>query len=334
MASEKPRKYLLETEWGPGFRDLGVSEQDMLRRAELPLDLFHQKSPALTAQEVYRLCHAIDDMNADDPTYMLRHMQAITLDSFSPPVFACLCSQDLTTAARRLTKYKPIIGPFELQLHELTDNTAIEIREGAGHEPLPRMMILFELLFWVKVARAATREHIVPVAAEVTIDLPAVEHYEAYLGVSIQRGDTNRIVFSAQDARKPFLSPNPAMWSIFEPELQKRMADVSKGDQYRTRVRACLNEMLASGQSSIDVVAAKLSLSSRTLQRRLRQEGTSFHEIRDELREELAHQYLTRTDYSSQQIAFLLGYEETSSFYRAVRSWTGRTPEMIRTAMR
>ena len=52
--------------------------------------------------------------------------------------------------------------------------------------------------------------------------------------------------------------------------------------------------------------------------------------ILDELREELAHHYLSATDYTSAEISFLLGYEEPNSFFRAFHAWTGQTPEIIR----
>ena len=77
-------------------------------------------------------------------------------------------------------------------------------------------------------------------------------------------------------------------------------------------------------------IASELAISSRTLQRRLHQEGTTFQEVLDELREELARHYLSATEYSSAEISFLLGYEEPNSFFRAFRTWTGETPEIVR----
>jgi len=109
-----------------------------------------------------------------------------------------------------------------------------------------------------------------------------------------------------------------------------RMQDLEKDATFRDRVRACLMEILASGHYSMADVATRLAVSPRTLQRRLRQEDTSFQKELDSLREELARNYLAKSDYSSGQIAFLLGYEDPNSFFRAFRSWTGETPEVVR----
>jgi AraC-like DNA-binding protein len=79
-------------------------------------------------------------------------------------------------------------------------------------------------------------------------------------------------------------------------------------------------------------VARSLATSTRTLQRRLREEGTSYQAARKATRESLARHYLRNGGMSVGQISFLLGYETPTSFYRAFHSWTGQTPERARTA--
>ena len=78
-------------------------------------------------------------------------------------------------------------------------------------------------------------------------------------------------------------------------------------------------------------VARALAMSTRTLQRRLQAEGTSYQAALSTTRESLAHHYLHNEAMSAGQISFLLGYENPSSFYRAFHSWTGQTPETART---
>jgi AraC-like DNA-binding protein len=74
-------------------------------------------------------------------------------------------------------------------------------------------------------------------------------------------------------------------------------------------------EILASGQCTMTDVAQRLAVSTRTLQRRLQEEKTSFQQELSNLRAELANQYLVNTHYSSAEIAFLLGYNDASSFF-------------------
>ena len=72
-------------------------------------------------------------------------------------------------------------------------------------------------------------------------------------------------------------------------------------------------------------------MSTRTLHRRLTADGTTFQAVLDQTREDLARHYLANPMLSPPEISFLLGYEETSSFYRAFHNWTGETPDRVRT---
>jgi AraC-like DNA-binding protein len=80
----------------------------------------------------------------------------------------------------------------------------------------------------------------------------------------------------------------------------------------------------------MEAIAKKLAVSKRTLQRRIEAEGTSFQQILKETREALARHYLEKTSLPASEISFLLGFDEPNSFYRAFRSWTGKTPDSVR----
>lgn len=84
------------------------------------------------------------------------------------------------------------------------------------------------------------------------------------------------------------------------------------------------------GRPDASVVAHELGLSVRTLQRRIVDEGTTFRGILSEVRKELAREYLSRPGIPLTEVAFLLGFEDTSSFYRAFRAWQKATPERWR----
>ena len=74
------------------------------------------------------------------------------------------------------------------------------------------------------------------------------------------------------------------------------------------------------------MVAKELGMGERTLQRRITDEGSTFRELLNETRQELVRQYLRDNSVEITEAAFLLGYEDPNSFYRAFRSWEGKTP--------
>ena len=324
------KKYAIDNGWQILFTDLGLPVQDILRHSQLPLDLFRRTPAVITANEFFKIWKGLDFIFRDEMTYPIRLAQSFPPEAFTPAVFACLCSQNLNVALERVTKYKPIIGPLNMEVENDGTQTIVKFVALPQYGELPRSLVTFEQAFWVEIARIATRELIVPVTVNMTEWGSETTGYESYFGVAPVKSDFNGIRFSAQDAHRPFLTANAQMWSVFEPELNKRLKDITQESSFRDRVRACLLEILASGQYSMKDVADRLVISPRTLQRRLRQEETNFQSELDSLREDLARHYLSNSDYTSHQIAFLLGYEETTSFFRAFRVWTGQTPEQAR----
>lgn len=203
---------------------------------------------------------------------------------------------------------------------------------AAGHAPAPPQLAAAEMVFWVALARIATRHDVRPVRA-VDPWLPA-EHagLDDYLGVEVHKGQTHAITFAPADANRPFLTENEQLWRFFAPELRRRLSDLQATASVADRVRAALHETLPAGGSSMTAVTRHLAVSNRTLQRQLKLEGTSFQEILATTRENLARHYLGNSTMRIAEIAYLLGYDDTNSFYRAFRTWTGTTPDALRTA--
>ena len=99
---------------------------------------------------------------------------------------------------------------------------------------------------------------------------------------------------------------------------------------FRKQVRTQLMAILEKKKLSISTLSSDLAVSTRTLQRRLKKEGTSYQSEVNNLREELARHYLENSTYSGAEIADLLGYDDANSFIRAFHSWTGTTPKTLR----
>jgi len=100
------------------------------------------------------------------------------------------------------------------------------------------------------------------------------------------------------------------------------------------RVEKVLLEALPNGQATIAKVAEALAMSTRSLERRLNEEGTNYTAVLRELRRDLAMQYLRDKTLGVGQIAWLLGYSEVSSFNHAFRRWTSASPKTVRSSIR
>jgi AraC-like DNA-binding protein len=98
----------------------------------------------------------------------------------------------------------------------------------------------------------------------------------------------------------------------------------------KLQVEARLVEQLSSGHATQESIAKALNLSPRTLQRKLKEEGTTYKQLLDTTRRELAAQYVKESHLSVNEITFLLGFSEPANFSRAFKRWTGVSPSQYR----
>ncbi|MBU3739927.1 MAG: AraC family transcriptional regulator [Rhodoferax sp.] len=321
--------YALDHTWRPILKDLGLSSSHVLRRAGLPEDLLTQPGVRLKATDFHRFWDGMG-RELNDPLFPLRLCQAIRSESFSPPLFAALCSPNFWVAVQRIARFKALVAPMRLDLRQDAGTVTLSLVWPDRTARPPPSLVLTELLFFVVLARIGSRERICPL--RVVTDEPPAEQalYAEFFGVGVEHGEGHHLTFRQADALCPFLTSNDGLWTSFEPELRTRLAELDGSVPTGERVRAVLLEALPSGLIAADRVASKLALSKRTLQRQLEAEGTTYMKVLQETRAALATHYLQQTRLSAPEISFLLGFEEPNSFYRAFREWTGRSPDQVR----
>lgn len=321
--------YSLQTGWRVVLRDLGIESANVLRRAGLPEDLLNRESASLSVAQYFDFWRGLE-AEAHDPLLPIRICESISAEAFDAPLFAALCSPDLNTAMQRLSHHKRLICPMRLHVEVGPGNTSLELEWLDEGSPPPVVLVATELVFFVRLARLATRERVQPLAVTTPMPPQPREAYASFFGLPVETGTRHGVVFSAADGARPFLTANVKMWEFFEPQLRRRLSELDAAATTRDRVRGALLELLPAGNGSLQAVARKLAMSPRTLQRRLGVEGQRFQHVLDSTREELARHYLVSSTLSGAEISFLLGYEDPNSFFRAFQGWTGATPGQVR----
>ena len=167
-----------------------------------------------------------------------------------------------------------------------------------------------------------------PLEARFSYSAPAyADEYERILRLPIRfDAGEDGVLFpiSMMDSLNP--SADAALRQLLERYAADQLAKIPTSARFSQRVRACILSMLPLGGLTADTVAAQFSMSSRTLRRRLQEEATSYQEILDDVRAELARHYLTKEKRGIDEVAFLLGFSDPSAFTKAFRRWTGQTP--------
>jgi AraC-like DNA-binding protein len=142
------------------------------------------------------------------------------------------------------------------------------------------------------------------------------------------------LVLHGADLDRPFLTYNAELLEMLNPQLVSALEERRAQSSISEQVKWILKRLLAGARPEIEAVARELGLGDRTLQRRIVDDGSTFRQLLLEARQELAREYLNRPEIDVAEVAYLLGYEDSNSFYRAFRTWEGTTPAQLRSALR
>ncbi len=322
---KRASQFTVPQSWKVLLNDMDIDPQLVLAYAKLPADLFNREKATLSPNEYFQLWVGVEQASGERemPLLLAEHM---SVEGFDAPIFAAICSPNLNTALKRIQQYKPLIGPMVMTLDVADKETKLSISCYGQRQALPKSLALTEVVFFTQLARLATRKRIQPL--QVTLpELPNnLEEYQAYFGCPLVKGDGVEVRFKAEDAVHPFVTSNAQMWGFFEQGLNQKLKDLDASASTVERVRAVLVESLPAGNSAIEMVAEKLAMSKRTLQRKLTAEAESYQSVLQMVRAELADHYLEKSQMSLGEISFLLGFQEANSFIRAYSAWKGISP--------
>jgi AraC-like DNA-binding protein len=188
----------------------------------------------------------------------------------------------------------------------------------------------------LSIARSSTGQAIVPRAVRLKRSAPRdLTEYERVFCVTPQFGASDdALILDRASLATPFRTADPVLVSVLERVAEYRIALLPPliEDRLTTRVCAWLRQVLGNGVPSMRDAAVALAVSTRTMQRRLRHEGTTFATLVDRVRRDLALTYARDPRAPIEVVALHAGFSEKRAFYRAFRRWTGVTPAMYRDA--
>jgi AraC-like DNA-binding protein len=213
------------------------------------------------------------------------------------------------------------------------DATCIPIDEARAETPFSATLGT-EANEAVRVKLTATPEGLVVEIGFVGADLPEFARsfgWPAGFGRAVDQGAASDMLeFSNAAVTAPLLTADPKLLKALEPFCDMAAKERTASDTLRASVEKEVEKLLPHGKAQKRTVAKALAMSTRTLARRLAVQETTYEEVIDQLRCSLALQHLKDPGMSLSQIAWQLGYEESTSFNHAFRRWTGRSPSEVR----
>jgi AraC-like DNA-binding protein len=321
----------ISSTWGKRFAEQKIAVPTLLRRAGLSAGLFEQEKVYVTTSELFALWRSVGEMSSD-PGIGLKLGSETRLARSHPAAIAVMCSRTFGDALLRLGRYKQLTCPEEIRLHKQAQETAVEFFYVEATEPQSALLVDMVLSWILSVGRQGTDGQITPLRLELARPVKRRALLENHFGCRLRfKADRNALVFRSSDLDRPFLTHNEELLSVLgthlESELKARNTSMNVGEQ----VKQTLRRVLAGKRPTLQDVAQELGLSARTLQRRLSDAGITFQQLVEDTRRELAHHYLKQRAVELNEAAFLLGFEDANSFFRAFQGWEGTSPTVWRT---
>ena len=156
--------------------------------------------------------------------------------------------------------------------------------------------------------------------------------WDEFFGVPVKFGaETNSVVIEQSVANRVLTTAHLGIFDQHQEKLEHTIARLNLADVVG-QVRVAIQQLLPSGNISEQKVARVVGKTTSTLYRALRQQGTTFRKLLREVRMDLARRYVADPRYNITEVAFMLGYAETSAFSRAYRKWFGNSPTAARNA--
>jgi AraC-like DNA-binding protein len=312
--------------------DLGISLDAVLRHAGLPASLADQSRILLTTDELFAFIGAIYALS-DDAAIGLKLGSEERIERYDPVAIAALYTRTFREALDKMARYKQLTCPEEIRIAERNGECSVRFAWLLADRPEPAPLVDVCFAWAVAIGRRGTGQTLRPKRIEFQRPEANRAMYEEHFGCPVVfDARENLLVFRAEDVARPFLTHNADLLAMVAPQLEAELTEQLAGRSLRDQVKGILKRLIAGQRPRLENVAAELRVSTRTLQRRLLAEKATFQNLVEEARRELARHYLLQSELELNETAYLLGFEDSNSFFRAFQQWEGATPGEWRAA--
>lgn len=310
------------------MRSAGVDAEAVLKRlgmAASQLDNASLRTPHTGHMLFWR---AVEEVTGDPNASLLlaRHMPVFRGQVLE---YLFLSSPTFGDGLKRAQKYQRLLSDAVDSRLELTSSTcylAFGSVDGSSSK-VPRHSVECVASGLIRFFEHITEGGFVPVriAFRHTQGASSSE-YEKVFGCPVELGaPENRIYFDRLILARPSSHAEPELLRLHEQVASERVAELERRDLV-AEVKRIIGESLEEGEVSLEQVAARLGIKPRALRTRLTEAETSFNQVLADYRCRLAKHLLARTDETIDQIVYLTGFSEPSTFYRAFKRWVDETP--------
>ncbi len=317
-------------------RAIGLDPDAAARAAGIPAGKLERVDERITGAQFQAVVRWLTETSGD-PLLGLRSGEFVQPGSYAVLGYITMSCQTLGEAIALIRPYERLVGDMGVTRFVQRGGASWLHWECRYADPLVWPQVVDNVFAsWINYGRwLADQEAAAPERVELERDSPGGElerEYHRRWGCEVRFACAqNRLILKPKQLGWPLRQPDPALRRTLEEHARAEMAKLDEGESdLLTRVRNAIRRELQAGVSRQDLVAERLGMSSRTLQRRLGSLGLEYRQVLDGVRREMAEAYLRDMELPVGEIGARLGFAELRSFYRSFRRWTGTTPRAWR----
>jgi AraC-like DNA-binding protein len=305
----------------------GAGVAPLLTKAGVDPELLKNPDARISREAMDALWEAIPRCVGDESFGLHVAEQSAATGSLDLVEYIIRNSPDLGTAYRKAMRYQQLVhDDASFQMEVRVDCARLSWKYPTSY--VARHENEWALAMLVLLGRRVTGVDWAPRAVAVMHPAPSdtAEHRRIFQAPITFSHDVNELIIDREILARPVLGADPSLYALLARHAEERLARIPVVEDFLEQVRRQISAGLEGGAPEARDVARKLGLSQRSFERRLHNEGTTYREVVDAVRRELSLSYLREPRLRLMEISFLLGFAETSAFYRAFRRWTGTTP--------
>ncbi|UTW07449.1 AraC family transcriptional regulator [Pseudomonas benzenivorans] len=263
-----------------------------------------------------------------NPAIGLNMAKVVRPASFHVVGYALMSSRTLKEGLTRLVRYQRIIAEgADLSFRPTPCGYELVLAIHGDRLPPARQSAEASLAYALAFCRWMTGKPLRPQQILFQGDPPTdLQPFEQVFQAPLRFNAAHyALLFERADMEMPLPTANESLAQLHDRFAGEYLARFSES-RVTHLARQVLCRLLPQGEPKREAVAQTLHLSQRTLQRRLQEEGSSFQQLLDDTRRELAEQYLAQPSLTLLEVAYLLGFADPSNFFRAFRRWFACTP--------
>ena len=312
---------------------MGLSRDVLLREAKIDERQLRDPDGRIPLDAVERVWH-VAASHVTDPAFGLRIGAETSVREWGLVGYAAAHSSTLGSALNRFAHYSRVVSDA-LVVRIDTEREAAWVRLDVQPALLAyRPAVDVRLAALLAACREMVGAPVTPLLVQLSYKRPAdVKEYERFFGAPLEFGAlASAFLLRSEDLARRLALADKTLVGYLDTLADQKLAGIGVENSLRDRVHRALWAELSERTPTLEAVARTLGMSARTLQRQLRQEGTTFANLLTDLRREMAPGLLRDGRHGVAEVAFLLGYEDPSAFRRAFHRWFGRSPRAFRSA--